>query len=110
MHRFKSLFVLLLLGSHIFTAGLTTANRYKGGEIYSNQSYKYERYEMRMRAAKGSGVLSPFFLYKDGSEINGTFWEEIDIEIFGKNNATQWQRNLFIGTNHPTSTTDAEQI
>lgn len=107
MHRFKSLFVLLLLGSAVFTAGLTTAKPYKGGEIYSNQSYKYGRYEMRMRAAKGSGVLSTFFLYKNGSEVNGTFWEEIDIEIFGKNNATQWQSNVIIGTNRPTSKTEA---
>jgi len=75
------------------------AKPYKAAEIYSKQTYKYGRYEMRMRVAKGSGVLSTFFTYKNGSEQAGTFWEEIDIEIFGKNNATQWQSNVIIGTN-----------
>ena len=75
------------------------AKPYKAAEIYSKQAYQYGRYEMRMRVAKGSGVLSTFFTYKNGSEQTGTFWEEIDIEVFGKNNATQWQSNVIIGTN-----------
>ena len=60
---------------------------YKGGEIYSSQAYQYGRMEMRMRMARGSGLLSTFFTYKDGSEIEGTFWEDIDIEVLGKHNA-----------------------
>lgn len=83
-----------------------SAKPYKAAEIYSKQTYKYGRYEMRMRVAKGSGVLSTFFTYKNGSEQAGTFWEEIDIEIFGKNNATQWQSNVIIGTNRPTTKTE----
>ncbi|WP_286843623.1 family 16 glycosylhydrolase, partial [Idiomarina sp. UBA4206] len=83
-----------------------TAKPYKAAEIYSKQTYKYGRYEIRMRVAKGSGVLSTFFTYKNGSEQPGTFWEEIDIEIFGKNNATQWQSNVIIGTNRPTTKTE----
>ncbi|HSX85877.1 MAG TPA: family 16 glycosylhydrolase, partial [Cellvibrio sp.] len=106
MRKLYSLFALLLLSSTIFMAGHATAKPYKGAEIYSNQSYHYGRYEMRMRAAKGSGVLSTFFTYKNGSEQNGVFWEEIDIEIFGKNNATQWQSNVIIGTNRPTTKTE----
>lgn len=106
MRRLNALLALLFLGSAIFMAGHATAKPYKGAEIYSNQSYHYGRYEMRMRAAKGSGVLSTFFTYKNGSEQNGVFWEEIDIEIFGKNNATQWQSNVIIGTNRPTTKTE----
>ena len=106
MRKLYSLSALLLLSSAIFMAGHATAKPYKGAEIYSNQSYHYGRYEMRMRAAKGSGVLSTFFTYKNGSEQNGVFWEEIDIEIFGKNNATQWQSNVIIGTNRPTTKTE----
>lgn len=83
------------------------AKPYKAAEIYSNQSYHYGRYEMRMMVAKGSGVLSTFFTYKNGSETAGTFWEEIDLEIFGKNNATQWQSNVIIGTNRPTTKTES---
>lgn len=82
------------------------AKPYKAAEIYSQQTYKYGRYEVRMQAAKGSGVLSTFFTYKNGSEQPGVFWEEIDIEIFGKNNATQWQSNVIIGTNRPTAKTE----
>ncbi len=84
-------------------ASITNAKAYKGAEVYLNESYLYGRYEMRMRVANASGVLSTFFTYKDGSQIAGTFWEEIDIEIFGKNNATQWQSNIIYGTG-PTHT------
>lgn len=100
--------VLFALATLIgFTAtSPATAKPYKAAEIYSKQTYKYGRYEMRMRVAKGSGVLSTFFTYKNGSEQPGVFWEEIDIEIFGKNNATQWQSNVIIGTNRPTTKTE----
>jgi endo-1,3-1,4-beta-glycanase ExoK len=106
---FKSI-RLVLAGLAVF-GGLAVfhvdAKPYKGAEIFSNQTYKYGRYEMRMRVAKGSGVLSTFFTYKPGSEVAGTFWEEIDLEIFGKNNATSWQSNVIIGSNRPTTKTEA---
>lgn len=97
---------LLLALASCFTVNLSHAKAYKGAEIYSNQSYQYGRYEMRMRVAKASGTLSTFFTYKNGSEIGNTFWEEIDIEIFGKNNATQWQSNIILGTQRPTIKTE----
>lgn len=93
--------VLLALGASL-TASFTIAKPYKGAEIFSSDSYLYGRYEMRMRVANASGVLSTFFTYKDGSEIGNTFWEEIDIEIFGKNNATEWQSNVILGSSRPT--------
>jgi len=95
----------VLLAAALFTASLN-AKPYKAGEIYSKQTYKYGRYEIRMKVAKGSGVLSTFFTYKNGSEVGNTFWEEIDIEVFGKNNATQWQSNVIIGSNRPTTKTE----
>jgi hypothetical protein len=95
----------VLLAAGLFAASVN-AKPYKAGEIYSKQTYKYGRYEIRMKVAKGSGVLSTFFTYKNGSEIGNTFWEEIDIEIFGKNNATQWQSNVIIGSNRPTTKTE----
>src|SRR5690606_32328670 len=55
----------------------------------SNQSYLYGRFEMSIQAAPGSGQLSTFFLYRNGSETANTLWQEIDIEIFGK------ESNLF---------------
>ncbi|MES2675314.1 MAG: family 16 glycosylhydrolase [Pseudomonadota bacterium] len=91
----------VLVVASFFVCGVS-AKPYKAAEIYSKQAYKYGRYEIRMKVAKGSGVLSTFFTYKNGSEVGNTFWEEIDIEVFGKNNATQWQSNVIIGTQRPT--------
>lgn len=78
------------------------AKPYKGAEIYSNNSWLYGRYEMRMQVAKGGGILSTFFTYKNQSEVTGNFWEEIDIEVFGKNNAEIWQSNIILGSTRPT--------
>jgi beta-glucanase (GH16 family) len=91
----------LIITAIVALSSLTVMGQkpYKGAEIYSNQSYKYGKYEMRMRVAKGSGILSTFFTYKNGSEISGNFWEELDIEVFGKNNATTFQSNII--TNNP---------
>jgi endo-1,3-1,4-beta-glycanase ExoK len=97
---------LLLATTTVMVANLASAKAYKGAEIYSNASYLYGRYEIRMKAAKGSAVLSTFFTYKNGSEIANTFWEEIDIEVFGKNNATEWQSNIILGSSRPTIQTE----
>ena len=97
---------LLIVTTGCLIAGGVAAKPYKAAEIYTNQAYKYGRYEVRMKVAKGSGVLSTFFTYKNGSEVGNTFWEEIDTEVFGKNNATQWQSNVIIGTNRPTTKTE----
>jgi endo-1,3-1,4-beta-glycanase ExoK len=74
------------------------AKDYKAGEIYTPASWLYGKYVFSVRAAKGSGVLSAFFLWKNGSEAPGAAWEEVDIEIFGKENAEVWQSNIITGT------------
>jgi len=81
-------FISLLCSANLYS------KNYKGGEIYSNESVLYGRFEMSMKSCKGSAILSTFFLYKNGSEQAGTFWEEIDIEIFGKDNAQTFQSNI----------------
>lgn len=103
----KVLAVLLSIVCGLLSLQLQ-AKPYKGAEIYSNNSWLYGRYEMRMRVANASGVLSTFFTYKDGSEIGNTFWEEIDIEVFGKDNAEIWQSNIILGTTRPTEQADEE--
>ncbi|WP_025742123.1 PKD domain-containing protein [Aquimarina pacifica] len=70
---------------------------YKSGEIYTQNIYQYGKMEVRMLAATGSGVISNFFTFKEGSELSTTFWEEIDIEVFGKDGANSWQSNLITG-------------
>ena len=32
-----------------------------GGQVYSNEPYLYGRYEVAMRSAGGSGIVSSFF-------------------------------------------------
>ncbi len=61
---------------------------YASGEYQSLSSYGYGKFETRMKAAKGSGVVSAFFIY------NGNPWHEIDVEILGKN-TWQLQTNYF---------------
>ena len=101
----RLLCVLLTIASGL-ASHLVYAKEYKGAEIYSNESYLYGRYEIRMQVANASAVLSTFFTYKNGSEVGNTFWEEIDIEVFGKNNATEWQTNVILGSSRPTVHTE----
>lgn len=70
---------------------------YKSGEIFTAQNYHYGKIEFRMLVATGSGVISNFFTFKNGSEQATTFWEEVDIEVFGKNGAHSWQSNIITG-------------
>ena len=52
-------------------------------ELYTSKAYGYGRFETRTRFAVGSGVVSSFFMWKDGSEKAGTFWNELDFEKLG---------------------------
>lgn len=79
------------------------AKAYKGAEVYSSKTYLHGRMEMRMRMIRGSGLLSTFFTYKNGSELSGALWEEIDIEALGKDDAKRWQSNLITGSPRDTS-------
>ena len=98
-HSVRRLGLLAVILSIIGTGWVTPvlAKPYKGAEIFVADSVTYGKFVMRMRAAKGSGVISNFFTWKEGSEMEGIFWEEIDIEVFGKDNATTWQSNIISG-------------
>src|SRR5476651_1515201 len=52
-------------------------------ELYTSAANGYGRFEARLRFAGGDGVVSSFFLWKDGSEKTGTFWNELDFEKVG---------------------------
>jgi beta-glucanase (GH16 family) len=58
------------------------------GEYRTISTVNYGRFETRMQAAKASGIVSSFFTY------TGSPWDEIDVEILGKN-TTQVQFNYF---------------
>jgi len=49
-------------------------------EIYTSAGYQYGRFAARIQFAPGSGVVSSFFLWKDKSEQEGVFWNELDFE------------------------------
>lgn len=85
----------LFIGSSEFASAQNKP--YKSGEIFSAQTYHYGKIEFRMLVATGSGVISNFFTFKHGSEQASTFWEEVDIEVFGKNGANSWQSNIITG-------------
>lgn len=62
---------------------------YSSGEYRTNNTFTYGKFETNMKAAKANGIVSSFFLY------TGSPWDEIDVEILGKN-TTQVQFNFFV--------------
>ena len=52
-------------------------------ELYTKEGVHYGRYEVRMRMVAANGVISSFFLWKDESEKDEAYWNEIDIEVLG---------------------------
>src|SRR5688572_23403166 len=84
-------------------ARASEAKPYKGAEVYSLQSFLHGRIELRMRMIRGSGLVSTFFTYKNGSELPGATWEELDIEALGKDDARTWQSNIITGSPRMTS-------
>jgi beta-glucanase (GH16 family) len=70
------------------------AKPWKGAEMVSQQSFRYGAFEARLVAAAGGGIITPFFLYKNGSELAGAEWQEMDFEIFGRNGTTSFQTQL----------------
>ncbi len=89
---------LLIAVSLTAFAVAAEAKPWKGAEMITQQTFLYGAFEARILAAKGSGMITPFFLYKDGSEVPGAEWEELDFEIFGKDGRFQTQA-MTPGTN-----------
>lgn len=81
-NRFES--SLLWIAAGLVTTVLSSAaGAVSSAEMYSAKSYRYGRFVARLQFAGGDGVVSSFFLWKDGSEKSGTFWNELDIEKLG---------------------------
>ncbi len=70
---------------------------FTSGELQSRELYKHGYFEVRLRAPRGSGLVSGFFTYARPDE-NG-HWDEIDIEILGRD-TTQVQFTTFHGGVH----------
>jgi len=85
--------IIILMG-----ISMLTAKPYRGGELRTINTYRYGRYEVRMKSAQGSGVVSSFFTYRDywaDGYTSSEHWNEIDLEWLG-NHDDKVQTNLFI--------------
>lgn len=81
MIRRGTILALLCLSTLSSARALAMAS----AELYTTQSYTYGRFEARIQHAPGDGVVSSFFLWKNGSEVAGAYWNEIDFEKVGAN-------------------------
>jgi len=67
---------------------------YYGAELSGVDQFQYGRFEARMKMVSIPGSVSSMFLYYDNSWKKGDEpWNEIDIEVLGKNKG-MWQSNL----------------
>jgi len=69
-----------------------TNGGYSAGEYRTNDTFGYGMYDVSMKAIKNDGVVTSFFTYTGPSD--GTPWDEIDIEILGKD-TTKVQFNYY---------------
>jgi endo-1,3-1,4-beta-glycanase ExoK len=67
----------------------------QGAELYHTKTYRYGRFEARVRYAPGEGVVSSFFLWKDRPGNTGP-WNELDFEKI--NSDCRMQTNIWTGT------------
>jgi len=77
----------------LMTIKLDNASSYgkpfTSGEYRTWNTFTYGTFETNMKAAKGSGLVTSFFTY------TGSPWDEIDVEVLGKN-TNQVQFNYFV--------------
>ena len=95
----RTAFVGVLAAAICFPA---TAMAMASAEMYTTKGYYYGRFDARVRFAPGDGVVSAFFLWKEGSEVSGAYWNELDIEKFSN---CSLQTNIYYGnpaTQHST--------
>ena len=72
-----------------------------GAELTGVEKFKYGRFEARMKMAAISGSVSSMFLNYDNSWMKGEEpWNEIDIEVLGKD-PNSWQSNILTREANP---------
>lgn len=65
-----------------------------GAELFTVDSWRYGKFEARVRFAPSDGVVSSFFLWKPDSEMEDVYWNEVDIEKVG---LCEYATNVFWG-------------
>lgn len=86
----KTILFNLILSLFVSTS---IAKDYKGAEVQSTESFHYGKFETRFYASDVSGILSTMFLFENDGWKDTDIWQEIDVEVFGKNDADEWQTN-----------------
>ncbi len=77
----RRLTILALLG--LSTLVPVQAMGMASAELYTTNSYLYGRFDARVQFAPGDGVVSSFFLWKNGSDAANAYWNELDYEKIG---------------------------
>ena len=89
MRNYKSLIVFIFL----FNSYLLSQKPYRGAEYRTIDEFLYGRFEVKMKTATGSGVVSSFFTIDDywaEGQSSTENWREIDFEAIGNiSNAIQ---------------------
>lgn len=86
-----------------------TKYKFSGAELYTKESFTYGRFEARMKMAYAPGCISSMFLYyNDSYKGGGKVWNEIDIEVIGKD-PNSFQSNLITGTKEQQITSEKIQ-
>jgi hypothetical protein len=98
--------ILCCIGIALCINLTVAAKNYNGAELYSKNTLKYGRFDVRMRMVSGDGIISSFFLYYNDSYLgNPEPWQEIDIEVVGKI-TTGFQSNIITGTSESKTTSE----
>jgi len=65
-------------GAHLIVSKVATGTKqYRSGAFASKQLFGYGRFEVEIKAASGSGLITGFFLHRDAPR------QEIDVELAG---------------------------
>lgn len=76
----------------------TAKYKFYGAELYSKETFKYGKFEAKMKMAYAPGCISSMFLYYNNSYMGkGEIWNEIDIEVIGKE-PNGFQSNIITGS------------
>lgn len=76
-------FWLALLCAGAVALSARPAAAVSSAEFYTGTAYGFGRFEARMQFVAGDGVVGSFFLWKEGSELSGAYWNELDFEKVG---------------------------
>jgi len=79
----RSASLAIVIGAILFAGTIfvpVPAMGMASAELYGTKAYLYGRFDARIQFAPGDGVVSAFFLWKEGSDAANAYWNELDYE------------------------------